>query len=471
MITLLFGAVLLASMAVALTNWRHGWIAAVICGILQDPVRKLTPGTPAVLTMSVLAVYAVILFAALGALQRNRADFARRFPNLYSTIALFLVTLVFAAINGLSTFGLAAWKVPALSLLIYLLPLPAILLGYSWLTREEQIVRFFQFYALMTSAALVGTVLEYLFVRSPALGMVGMPWGYIRHLPGMEIRVLSGLYRAPDIMGWHAAMLTAIGIVLAVRARALGRAWPWIGVAAWGFFNCIISGRRKAVYMVAVFALAFLWRYMRRMTTTQVALVVILGATLGLVVREIRSSADTEVYARGAATSTLEVLQRLEGGFLSTLREASALGLGLGAATQGVRHVAGRESDFGWQEGGLGKLMAELGLPGLIVAAMVAWAILRMMLRITAVGDIPGTSQVTRVGLFAMVVANITNFLASAQAYSDPLLTLMTAFITGCLFATATLDERLAAGEAAAPAPSAAAPAPAVGGLKPALRS
>ena len=465
MITLLFGAILLASMAVALSNWRHGWIAAVICGILQDPVRKMTPGTPAALTMSIVAVYAVILFAALGPLQRGRGDFARRFPHLYSTITLFLIMLAFAAVNGLATFGLSAWKVPALSLLIYLLPIPAVLLGYSWLNREEQLVRFFQFYAIVTSVAMVGTVLEYLWVRHPALGVVAMPWGYIRHLPGIEIRVLSGIYRAPDIMGWHAAMLTAVGITLAVRARVLTRAWPWIAVAAWGFFNCIISGRRKAVYMVAVFALAFLWRYLRRLSTAQAALIVILGAALGLVVNEIRSSAQTEVYARGAGTSTMEVLQRLEGGFLGTLREGSLLGFGLGAATQGVRHVTGRETDFGWQEGGLGKLTAELGLPGLLVAALVGWAVLRMMLRITAVGDIRGTSQLIRVALFAMVVANIVNFMASAQAYSDPVLTLMTAFITGCLFGTATLDERVAE------EPAAAGETPALGGLKPALRS
>jgi hypothetical protein len=452
MITLLFGALLLASMAVALTNWRHGWFAAVLCGILQDPVRKLTPGTPAVLTMSIVAVYAVMLFAAIGALQRNRADFARRFPNLYSNIALFLVMLAFAALNGLATFGLSSWKVPALSLLIYLLPIPAVLLGYSWLTREEQLIRFFQFYSAVTSVAMIGTVLEYFWVRSPVLGMVAMPWGYIRHLPGIEIRVLSGIYRAPDIMGWHAAMLTAIGITLAVRARVLTKAWPWIAVAAWGFLNCIISGRRKALYMVLVFALAFLWRYLRRLTTAQVALVVILGAALGLVVNEIRSSAQSEVYARGASTTPGEVFARLEGGFLGTLSQGSILGSGLGSATQGIRHVSGLETDFGWQEGGLGKLAAELGLQGVIVALVLAWTFLRMMLRISAVGDIPGTSQIIRVALFAMVVANIGNFMASAQAYSDPVLTLMSAFITGCLFATATLDERVAQEEAAKPA-------------------
>lgn len=450
MITLLFGAILLASMAIALTSWRHAWFAAVLCGVLQDPVRKMTPGSPAYLTMSILAVYAVMLFASLGALQRNRVDFARRFPSLYSAIAFFLVALTFAALNGLATFGLANWKVPALSFLIYLLPLPAILLGYTWLTREEQLVRFFQFYAILTSVALTGTVLEYLWVRHPSLGVVGMPWGYIRHLPGIEIRVLSGFYRAPDIMGWHAAMLTSIGITLAVRARKFNLAWPWIGVAAWGFFNCIISGRRKAVYMAAVFALAFLWRYLRRLSTTQVALLLLLGVALGLVVREIRSSEGTEVYARGTGTTAVEVFQRLEGGLVGTLQSQSILGSGLGAATQGTRHVSGLETDFGWQEGGLGKLTAELGLPGVLVAAMLVVAIFRMMLRISAVGDIPGTSQLIRAALFGMVVANIVNFLASAQAYSDPVLVLMTAFITGCLFGTATLDERVAESESLA---------------------
>ena len=116
---MLFGAILLTSMAIAFTNWRHGWIAAVVCGVLQDPVRKLTPGTPAALTMSIVAVYAVILFAALASLQRNRVDFSKRFPNLYSVVTLFLVMLVFAAMNGLATFGLGAWQVPALGLLIY----------------------------------------------------------------------------------------------------------------------------------------------------------------------------------------------------------------------------------------------------------------------------------------------------------------------------------------------------------------
>lgn len=448
MITITFGAILLVAMTIALVNWRHGWLAAVVCGVLQDPARKLTPGTPAALTMSVVAVYIIILLAAIGPLQRNRQDFSRRFPRIYSALLIFLFFLSLAAVNGLMTFGFANWKVPALSLLIYCIPIPAVLLGYAWLQKEEQLITFFVFYSVLTAVALIGTPLEYLKVQSPVLGLVGMPESYIRHLPGIQIRVLSGIYRAPDIMGWHAATLTIIGIAMTLRARSLQRAWPWILAAAWGFFNCFISGRRKAIYMVAIFGVALLWRFYRRLSTAQVVSIILIGIALLGVVYKLEESEESSVYARGAKTTSEEVFERLEGGLTGTLEQFGINGAGLGAATQGVRHLTGGEVDYGWQEGGLGKLAAELGVAGMIAALFVGVALFRSMMAITRVGDIEGTSQIVRVALFGIVVANIGNFLVSAQAYSDPVLTLATAFFLGCLLATATLDEKLAAEKA-----------------------
>jgi len=173
-ITIVFAAILLLAIMIALMNWRHGWFAAVACGVLQDPFRKLTPGTPAIMTMSVVAVYGLILLAASATLYRNRRDFALRFPNIYSAGTLVLVFLLLAAMRGVATFGIAMWKVPLLSFIIYTLPIPAVLLGYSWLTREEQLVNFFKFYSVLTSIAMIGTPLEYLGVRSKVLGMVAM---------------------------------------------------------------------------------------------------------------------------------------------------------------------------------------------------------------------------------------------------------------------------------------------------------
>ena len=161
------------------------------------------------------------------------------------------------------------------------------------------------------------------------------------------------------------------------------------------------------------------------------------------VVHRIQSNEESSVYARGAATTEAEVAERLEGGLAETIRQFGIMGAGLGTATQGVRHVTGSDTNIGWQEGGLGKLAIELGVPGLIAVVIFGAATVRVMMRISGHPDIPESSQFARVTLFALVAANVANFMASAQAYSDPVLTLMTAFFVGCLFATATLDERV----------------------------
>jgi hypothetical protein len=69
----------------------------------------------------------------------------------------------------------------------------------------------------------------------------------------------------------------------------------------------------------------------------------------------------------------------------------------------------------------------------------------RMLLILTGIDDVPGSSQFLRVMLFALVNANIAGFVASAQAYNDAVLGLTAGFLVGGLFASAALDERLAA--------------------------
>lgn len=452
MTLILLASLLALSSAVALVDWRRGWLMAIVCGVLQDPARKMTAGTPVVMTFSIVVVYAMILFAAQRTVRQSLSEVSQRFPRLYLTGVMFFFFLILAAITGLFTYGVALWKVPALSLFIYLAPIPAVLLGYAYMHREEGLVNFFRFYAVITSVALIGTVLEYMEVQFPALGLVALPGSYIRHIPGVQIRLLSGFYRAPDIMGWHAATLTAIAIYMALRGGLKARSWPWMLAAGWGFFNCMISGRRKGVYMVAVYAIVLIWRYFNRLKFSQIMALVLVGLTLTLVVREISTDEKSSVYARGASTTRGELTQRLEGGLFETVRQFGVMGAGLGTATQGVRHLLGSDTNVGWQEGGLGKLAIEVGIPGLIAAAVLAYVLFRTLFRISAFPDEPESSQLLRVALLAMVVANVVNFLASAQAYSDAVLTLLTAFFLGNLLGTTALSERTAPAPAKAPA-------------------
>ncbi len=448
--TILFLALLLLSVAIALVDWRRGWLLAILIGVLQDPARKLTPGTPVVMSLSVVLIYFVVIFAAQKTLQAHARDFSRRFGSVFGAVTIVLFFLFLAAVNGIFTFGLDGWKAPALGLFVYLSPIPAVILGYAWLQREEQIYGLFRFYALVTSIAMIGTPMEYLRVDWRALGTVALNEDNLRMLTGLTIRMLSGFYRGPDIMGLHAAILTMIGMIMSLRSRGLRRIWIWILVSGWGFFNCLLSGRRKALYMIAVFVIAFLWRYVRRLSLGQGIAVAVLSLVMVFVITKVSQDETSSAYTQGAATSQQEIYGRLEGGLQGTVEQSGIMGAGLGTATQGAYHVLGEKgiAQLGWQEGGLGKLAMELGIPGLVAVAILAVAMLLTMLKISKHPDVPGSSQLTRAALFGIVVANIVEFLASAQAYSDPVLTLLAAFFVGCTFATAALDERLAASAA-----------------------
>jgi hypothetical protein len=452
MVLIPFLALLLLGCVIAFLDWRRGWYLAIVCGVLQDPVRKMTPGTPVVITFSVVLVYLCILLSSHQTLRNALADIGKRFSGLYLAMSVFLVILILAAINGLITYGVQYWKAPALSFIIYMMPIPALLLGYVFYRRDEDLVPFVRFYAVLTSVALIGVLLEYEGMRWNALGLVAATEGAnLRLLPGIQVTMMAGFYRAPDILAWHAATLAMIGVAMALRARYLRSAWPWMMATAWGVLACFLSGRRKALYMLLVFAVLFVWRYARRLSAPQAVSFATMGLMLFFVTHRLTTSERTDAYVRAAATTQNEIFQRLEGGLSVTIEQAGIMGAGLGTATQGTQHFT--TTSYSWQEGGLAKLAIEVGVPGVAVAVLLLFLFVNYMLKITRAPDEPGTAQLLRCMLMAMVIANVANFTASAQAYSDPLLTLMTAFFGGCLLATAATESRLAAAAAASAVP------------------
>lgn len=436
MITYSFLAFLALAITVAFVDWRRGWILAIVAGVLQDPVRKVTPGTPVILTLSIVPIYLAILFGASGVMRWSHLDVRQKYPRLYRLAVVLAFFLILAALNGLMNFGIENWRVPALGLFVYTIPIPALLIGYAYLRNEEDLIRFFKFYTVLTSIALIGVPLEYLRVDSPLLGTVGLGQDLIRHLPGIQIRILSGFYRSPDIMAWHAAMLTVVSLVMMIR-RGFPRGWLWLIACSWGFLNTLLSGRRKMIYMLAVFVVIFLFRYVRRMSIMQTVSIGLIGVAMWVVVdRLATTSQETSVYALGAATSRIEVLQRLEGGALSSIQQSGIMGVGLGYATQGAHHLAGRTARLGWQEGGAAKLIAELGLPGFLFAIYFLFAVFWTMFRLSSQRDAQHDVYLIRVALFGILAANVASFAVSAQAYSDAVLTLMNAFFIGAMLAT-----------------------------------
>ena len=72
---------------------------------------------------------------------------------------------------------------------------------------------------------------------------------------------------------------------MAVRSGVSRWSWLWMLGGGWGFFNALISGRRKAIYFIVAFAAAFLWRYFRRLKTVQVAGFIAIGLVVFFIVQ------------------------------------------------------------------------------------------------------------------------------------------------------------------------------------------
>jgi len=168
---------------------------------------------------------------------------------------------------------------------------------------------------------------------------------------------------------------------------------------------------------------------------------------IGMVAAGIRLASDevgvSEEYFAYLATSPGEMVDRVEresiGSLRVTYQQSGFWGKGIGSASTGMRHL-GVGMRASWQEGGLGKVMVELGVPGLVGAVVLAGAIAHSLAvnRRRTVG-VPGHERLLA-GLTACLVANGASFICSHQLYSDVFVTVFTAFLIGVALSSHTWD-------------------------------
>src|SRR5579859_5745889 len=165
---------------IALQNWRIGLLLCVVVGLLQDPIRKVSPGTPAYLVMAFVPVY-VAMFVALLNERPVLRDFFRHYPRAVLVAQLFIFCIAFSC---LQTFSYASKGMSALpqvlsailvGLTFYVGWIPAFFLGFYFLRESyRELERPLIVFGALTALMLVGVPLEYLGVKfsEPWLGMV-----------------------------------------------------------------------------------------------------------------------------------------------------------------------------------------------------------------------------------------------------------------------------------------------------------
>jgi len=432
-------ALVAVSTFVALSNWRKGIFLMILIAAVQDPVRKLTPGTPGYLVLSSTIVF---IAAIIGAYQ-NRLRLWRWFRRSYGKLSfaarLFLISLVPAALVTLSLGSLGALLVIMIGLLTYLTLIFGLLIGFSFVNKPIELRKVLAFYCVVTAIMLIGTPLEYfkLFQGWPALGTKALNMEWIRYTGDAVINLIAGFYRSPDVMGWHAVVATMLSIVLALSSRGNKRLF-WIVIAAWCGAAAMLCGRRKMFLMLPLFSMVLLWLYLKaRHRSRTVAIIgILIGVSIcGYLVYDFmgRDTGLEGYYFRRFGELPERVKDHGFDSLVATYNQSGFFGEGLGTATTGAHHLTVARPST-WQEGGLEKLMVELGVPGLLCFLLLAYRLLRISLN-TAIRQITQRSEDYALisGLGAIFVANAASFFVSHQIFGDPFIMTFFSFLTGLL--------------------------------------
>jgi len=432
---LIFYALVGVAFLIAIGNWKAGLYAVVVLDILRDPVRKVVEGQPALITVSVALVWGAVF---LGAIQHNRREVLavfRLFPKLRPAARLFVAALIPGAVLSLVLYS-GGWRLAFIGTASYLGPMLGFAIGFALAGDQRELYRFMTFFTVLNSIAMLGTLAEFNGMDWPILG--GMNFEWIRHRPGVIIRLISGVYRSPDIMGIHAAHVCMFSALLAIRPRSQSR-WIWIGLAAWGAICLVLGGRRKSIGMPVVFLASYYligaWRGAAH--SPRFARLLVAGMLVGGVAYMLNRETDvSDAHLDYAGSLFTEGVQRsnelIGGSIFSTLNQSGMLGAGLGSATQGRQHVMDGSGPRAWQEDGGSRLFMELGIFG--VALLVLAAIGFLQTAIAALRSVPvgHPLQLLQIGVTAVVLANLASFLISHQQYSgDPAFGVMVCMFVG----------------------------------------
>jgi hypothetical protein len=426
MITLIFFGVLGAVCLLSLSDWRKGVYGAILLDFARDPVRKLDPTESVWITVSILALWGCIAFSVWYQSQSTIQRGLRSYPLLSKAIQYLIIAILPGIATSIALYQ-NGYRLAALGAVSYLAPFAGLMIGYVLSTRIEDVTRFMRFYCIVNGIALVGVLAEYLNLGWPALGgLRGMNW--IRYSGSETVKLISGFYRSPDIMGLHAAQVAMFTMALVVfRPKRFD--WKWLFFSGIACLCLVLSGRRKMLGMPLVmggtFFLLSYWRGIRHVHSYIIP-IASLGVVAGGFYLVLNDSFVSNEYLNYSKTLFTEGVQRSQDliftSIFMTLEQTGILGSGIGSATQGNYHILTANTTRGWQEDAFSRLFRELGLVGVIFIFGAVWSlakVFRQSIRRTPISN--RQNCIAQILLISIVIANLASFGISHQQFSgDP---------------------------------------------------
>jgi len=427
---------------VCLYDWRRGVYVVILAGFLQDPIRKLVEGQPVAFTLIAPALFGVCFLSAILAGEDLGFQEMNRFsPVLYVPSALFIgwvgvsVLMAYSNTHSLLLAGIGA--------MAYLAPVPGLMLGYRFARGPEDALDLLAFYIAIATVFAGSLYLEAAGAAWKILGSVGE--GFIFYPESGGVSVLrSGLFRSPELAGWHAASAICFLVMI-----GLARKPDWVFFAASFVVTAVIlpalvlTGRRKFLVEIAMFMgfAAALVTYFRSGSSRLGAVFVVAAVIAAGFYFYITSSelpGEWSVYIARSATASSDSGDRFKqmtvDMFQYVIAQNGILGAGAGTGSQGAQHFGGGVVLVGAAaEGGLGKVLAELGMPGIIllmwIMAAAAGYILKAAKRIRSDEDVAALSY----GIMAFLAANAIVFTTAHQIFGDVTILITLGLLLGIL--------------------------------------
>lgn len=424
----------------AFLGWRTGVLLMIALAAVQDPLRKLVPGTPGWLVLATAPVFLAVVFTSATRTRNWWKEFRYCYPAIAKSIRLLALLSLPAAFLS-ATYGAGSWLLTIFGAFSYSVIFLAVIAGFHYSRSLSELRKLLAVYCLLHGAMLSGALLQYsgLFQGWSVLGAEALGYNWIRWGWGYTVDMIAGFYRSSDVMGWHAASVCMLSLVLARTSRGSRRGlWTALSVMAMGAL--LLCGRRKMVYMLPIFLVALTWVYWQAGRSGQVVaivgLIAIPAASVFLIGDYLGERSANLRYYRGEGISDT-TYDRVEsegfGALIETYNQSGFFGEGLGTATPGSHHLK-VERPRVWQEGTSSRILVELGVPGMFGFLLVLIAITHSLWKVTISQLRARTPQSTyAAGMFAFFLANAGSLAVSGQILSDPFIAAFLGIMVGLL--------------------------------------
>jgi hypothetical protein len=458
LLVLMFGSLALVLLD---GNWRAGLLVTVVIGFLQDPIRKITPNQPSTFVGLVLIAF-VLTIMVIYEQKQGRINLRSMFwtvPEMLEWIPIYFAVIAAQAMNSFFRFG--DIQLMALGIAFYVAPAIAIWAGYEVGCSPKSLQKVIITYLVLCSLFAISAWLDFRGLDSILFKEVG--GGILITFEGFSASGVSGLWRTSELAAWHLAAGSCLSLVMAVSAqRRESQVLLFMLAAAFAYLT-IPTGRRKALVLVLVFTAFYLLLFSRRASpaSRERVLSSVLGGSAmaygAYALFLITAKGDSfDIYLNRSLSAKDELLNRFQGqgvgALLRALDISQGWGLGVGAganlgnlqlsasaqaARQGIRGLGFAS------EGGGGRIVAELGLPGLVVGAVIAALILLTLRRnFRLLSLLEPRLAFLMLGLVAFGLANVVFFFSAAQVYSDPFILILMGICFGSFLAVPTLIAR-----------------------------